>query len=95
MNLNYKEFGQGDPIVILHGLFGMLDNWQTIARQLSDHFTVYIVDQRNHGKSPHTIHIGYDLMAEDLKGFMEQHFMFKAHIIGHSMGGKNGHAVCT
>lgn len=88
MQLNYKSFGQGDPIVILHGLFGTLDNWQTIAKQLAEQYTVYIVDQRNHGRSPHREEMNYPVMAEDLKTFMESHWMYKAHIVGHSMGGK-------
>lgn len=88
MRLHYKSFGQGDPIVILHGLFGTLDNWQTIAKQLAEQYTVYIVDQRNHGRSPHLDEMNYHLMAEDLKTFMESQWMYKAHIVGHSMGGK-------
>lgn len=86
--MNYKSFGQGDPIVILHGLFGTLDNWQTIAKTLADDYTVYIIDQRNHGRSPHLPEMNYSLMAEDLKAFMENNWMFKAHVMGHSMGGK-------
>ena len=88
MHLNFKEFGQGDPVIILHGLFGTLDNWQTIAKQLAENHTVYIVDQRNHGRSPHTDDHDYLCMAEDLRQFMEANWIFKAHIIGHSMGGK-------
>ena len=88
MQLNYKEFGQGDPIIILHGLFGMLDNWQTIAKKLAADHTVYIIDQRNHGRSPHTDVHDYPSMAEDLKTFMEENWIYNAHIIGHSMGGK-------
>lgn len=88
MELNYKEFGQGDPIIILHGLFGMLDNWQTIAKKLAEDYWIFIVDQRNHGKSPHVDGLSYSLMAEDLKSFMDQHWIPQAHIIGHSMGGK-------
>jgi esterase len=88
MSLQFKSFGAGDPVIILHGLFGTLDNWQAIAKQLAEHFTVFIVDQRNHGKSPHTEHISYPLMAEDLRKFMEDHWVYDAHIIGHSMGGK-------
>lgn len=88
IELNYKEFGQGDPIIILHGLFGMLDNWQTIAKKLSEDYWVFIIDQRNHGKSPHLDGLSYSLMAEDLQKFMEQQWIPKAHIIGHSMGGK-------
>jgi pimeloyl-ACP methyl ester carboxylesterase len=88
MQLNYKSFGQGDPVIILHGLFGTLDNWQTIARQLAEHYSVFILDQRNHGRSPHADVHDYPSMAEDLRAFMESQWMYNAHIIGHSMGGK-------
>jgi len=88
MQLNYKEFGQGEPLIILHGLFGTLDNWQTLAKRFAENYTVFIIDQRNHGKSPHMDEHSYELMAEDLRIFMESNFMFKAHILGHSMGGK-------
>jgi esterase len=88
LDLNYKSFGQGDPIIILHGLFGTADNWQTVGKKLAEHYTVYLVDQRNHGRSPHHPQMTYVDMAEDLHHFMEAHWIFKAHIIGHSMGGK-------
>ncbi len=88
MELNYKSFGSGEPVIILHGLFGMLDNWQTMAKRLAKDFTVFTVDQRNHGRSPHMDDISYPLMAEDLLLFMEHHWIYNAHIIGHSMGGK-------
>ncbi|MBI1226570.1 MAG: alpha/beta fold hydrolase [Bacteroidetes bacterium] len=89
MELNYKTFGQGDPVIILHGLFGTLDNWQTIARQLAENYSVFILDQRNHGRSPHAEPHDYPTLAEDLRQFMEAHWMYDgAHVIGHSMGGK-------
>ena len=88
MQLNFKTFGQGEPIIILHGLFGMLDNWQTIAKKLADTHTVFIVDQRNHGRSPHVEEHTYAGMADDLLQFMQDQFIQKAHILGHSMGGK-------
>ncbi|MEL6635279.1 MAG: alpha/beta fold hydrolase [Bacteroidota bacterium] len=88
MELNYKSFGQGPPLVILHGLFGMLDNWQTIAKQLAAQHSVFIVDQRNHGRSPHTEDFNYRLLAEDLRGFLESQWIYRSHILGHSMGGK-------
>ncbi|MEM1218381.1 MAG: alpha/beta fold hydrolase [Bacteroidota bacterium] len=88
MELNYKTFGQGSPVLILHGLFGTLDNWQTIGKQIAEHHMVYLIDQRNHGKSPHTDDFNYPLLAEDLHHFMESQWIHEAHIIGHSMGGK-------
>ena len=88
MDLNYKTFGQGEPLLILHGLFGTLDNWQTLGKQLADHYTVYLIDQRNHGRSPHVEDMNYPAMASDLKEFMEANWIYGAHILGHSMGGK-------
>ena len=88
MQLNFKTFGQGFPLIILHGLFGSLDNWQTIAKKLADKLQVYIIDQRNHGKSPHSNEFNYELLSNDLLEFFEQQKIHKAHIIGHSMGGK-------
>ena len=88
MKLNYKSFGAGFPVIILHGLFGSLDNWQTIAKQLAKHFMVYIIDLRNHGRSPHDEAFDYEVMVEDLQLFLESQWIYEAHIIGHSMGGK-------
>lgn len=91
MQLNFKKFGDGFPVIILHGLLGSLDNWQTIAKKLAESgngFSVYIIDLRNHGRSPHSNEFSYELLAEDLKVFFVAQKITKAHIIGHSMGGK-------
>lgn len=88
MQLHYRSYGEGQPVIILHGLFGMLDNWKTIAKKLSEDFMVYIIDLRNHGKSPHHPDMSYPIMAQDINQFMEDQWIFNAHIIGHSMGGK-------
>jgi len=88
MNLNHKIYGQGEPLIILHGLFGMLDNWQTLAKRFAEKYMVIAIDQRNHGRSPHLAEHNYPLMANDLKEFLENNWIYKAHILGHSMGGK-------
>ena len=88
LTLNHKAFGQGDPVLILHGLFGTLDNWQTVGKRLAEDYAVYLIDQRNHGRSPHVEGLNYPLMAEDVQAFLESNWIYKAHIIGHSMGGK-------
>ena len=75
-------------MIILHGLFGMLDNWKSIGAKLSKQFTVFLIDQRNHGKSFHHPDMNYQLLAQDIKKFMENHWVFEAFVIGHSMGGK-------
>lgn len=88
MELNYKSLGQGEPLLILHGLFGTLDNWQTLAKSWAEDYLVYLIDLRNHGRSPHVDSLNYPAMAEDLSEFMEQNWIHKAHVLGHSMGGK-------
>lgn len=88
MKLNYKVFGTGEPLIILHGLLGSLDNWQSIAKKLAERNTVYIIDQRNHGKSPHSNDFSYALLVDDLLNFYVEHEITSANVLGHSMGGK-------
>jgi esterase len=88
MELFYREYGQGEPLIILHGLFGSADNWMTQAKMLGERFHVYTVDQRNHGLSPHSPDHDYLAMTEDLNDFFKQRGLEKAIVLGHSMGGK-------
>jgi len=88
MKLNYKKLGEGPALIIVHGLYGSLDNWLTIAKELSKNFEVFIVDQRNHGNSPHADSHTYLDLKNDLLEFMDDHKINKAVLLGHSMGGK-------
>ncbi len=89
VKLFYRKYGEaGPPLIIVHGLYGSGDNWVTIARELSDRFEVYVVDQRNHGQSPHSDTHDYPTMRDDLKTFMDAEGIDQAVLIGHSMGAK-------
>jgi esterase len=88
MKLHYKELGHGQPLLILHGLFGTLDNWATLAKRLSEHYNVFLVDLRNHGRSPHDDQHNYDLMADDVLELIDDLQIPTPAIMGHSMGGK-------
>lgn len=88
MKLFFRELGQGEPIIILHGLFGSSDNWLTQAKLFGTHYKVYSIDLRNHGQSPHSNDFDYTSMVSDLKEFIEEHQIQSPVIIGHSMGGK-------
>jgi esterase len=88
MNLFFREFGEGQPVIILHGLFGQSDNWVTVGRRIADQFHVYIPDQRNHGQSPHTSIHSFPAMTDDLAEFIEELHIENPVLIGHSMGGK-------
>jgi esterase len=88
MKLFYRKYGNGPPLIILHGLYGSSDNWVTIANKLSDRFTVYLPDQRNHGQSPHSDIHDYDSMRDDLYELANDLRIKKFFLCGHSMGGK-------
>ena len=88
MKLFYRELGQGQPIVIMHGIFGSSDNWLTQAKILSEQYRVITLDLRNHGQSPHDPTFDYPAMANDLVEFIREHKLKDAIVVGHSMGGK-------
>ena len=80
MELFYKKIGHGHPLIVMHGLMGMLDNWATPAKVLAQHFEVYLVDQRNHGHSPHSDDFSYQEMSDDLYEFIITHQLEGANI---------------
>ena len=88
MVLHFRKIGSGCPLILLHGLYGSGDNWISIGRALSGHFTVYLMDQRNHGLSPHSSEHNYDELTTDIEEFIFSHKLEKICIMGHSMGGK-------
>ncbi|MFN5331144.1 MAG: alpha/beta fold hydrolase [Bacteroidota bacterium] len=88
MQLNFKKSGSGPPLVILHGLFGSADNWYSIAKDLEGSFTLYLVDQRNHGDSPHSSVWNYEVMVEDVRELLVTEGLDSVYLMGHSMGGK-------
>ena len=88
MELYHKIYGEGDPVIIIHGLFGMSDNWASFAKKLAESRMVITVDVRDHGKSPHTDDFNYALCAGDIAEFMQANWIYEADVIGHSMGGK-------
>jgi pimeloyl-ACP methyl ester carboxylesterase len=81
--------GKGQPLCILHGFLGMLDNWKTLGTLYADNgFQVHLIDQRNHGKSFHSPDFNYDFLSDDLGAYMDYHNLETTYLIGHSMGGK-------
>jgi esterase len=93
MKLFYRRYGHGPPLIILHGLYGSSDNWVSIAKSISDRFTVYLPDLRNHGNSPHNNLHDYDSMSNDIIELSEALNINQYFLSGHSMGGKVAVAV--
>lgn len=88
MKLHFKKIGSGQPLLIIHGLFGSSDNWGTIGKRFAENHTVYLIDQRNHGHSNHDEIMNYEAMAEDLMELINDENINNPILLGHSMGGK-------
>ena len=86
--LHSRILGEGKPLLILHGYFGMGDNWKTLGNQFSEEYQVHLIDQRNHGRSFHAREFNYEVMTDDLLNYMDHHNLENTFLLGHSMGGK-------
>ncbi|REE80736.1 pimeloyl-ACP methyl ester carboxylesterase [Lutibacter oceani] len=88
MILHSRILGEGKPLLILHGYFGMGDNWKTLGNKFAENFEVHLLDQRNHGRSFHSDEFDYELLVEDLHNYILHYNLEKVYLLGHSMGGK-------
>ena len=88
MKLFSRIMGEGQPILIVHGLFGMSDNWQSLGKKFADFYEVHLIDQRNHGRSPHSAIFNYEVLANDLLNYIKNHKLKNVILMGHSLGGK-------
>ena len=86
--LSHTSVGAGEPLVLLHGLFGSGRNWQSLARRFAESFEVVSVDLRNHGQSFHADEMNYSVMAADVAALLETLGLENCRVLGHSMGGK-------
>lgn len=89
MKLFFRQTGETGPaLIVLHGIFGSADNWLTVGKVLGEHFRVFLLDQRNHGRSPRSEDFGYQEMAADVMEFISDQGLENPIVLGHSMGGK-------
>lgn len=88
MNLYYQSQGEGQPLLIIHGLFGSSDNWRSMAKYFAKWYQVISVDLRNHGRSFHSDTQSFQAMADDIYQLCQQLGLPKVHVLGHSLGGK-------
>ena len=88
MKLFSRIYGNGQPLIIIHGLFGMSDNWNTLGERFAKYCNVHIIDLRNHGRSPYSEDFNYDVMCDDVLEYIEYKNIKKPILLGHSLGGK-------
>jgi pimeloyl-ACP methyl ester carboxylesterase len=88
MKLHHRILGEGEPLIIMHGVFGMSDNWQSLGRKWAESYQVHLLDLRNHGRTEHSDEFSYSLMADDIAEHLDRYNLDRANLLGHSMGGK-------
>jgi len=88
LQLAGTETGEGEPLLIVHGLFGSKRNWSAISKALGRTYRVITLDLRNHGESPHAPEMSYEAMADDIATFIDAKNLAPVSLLGHSMGGK-------
>jgi pimeloyl-ACP methyl ester carboxylesterase len=88
MRLNFQLQGDGVPITLVHGFVGEFGHWRVMSKRFAAHFKVYSLDLTNHGASPHSPVMHYAAMADDVREFFTSENIDRAHLLGHSMGGK-------
>ena len=88
LDLHYTSLGEGEPLLVLHGLYGSGNNWNSQAKSLAERYRVILADLRNHGRSPQSPDMSYPAMAADLERLLDTLGLDSARVLGHSMGGK-------
>jgi len=89
MKLHSKIYGdKGQDLIVIHGLFGMSDNWNSLGKKFAKYCKVHLIDLRNHGRSPHSENFNYEVMCEDVLEYINDHNIQNPILLGHSLGGK-------
>jgi esterase len=88
MDLFYREFGSGSPVIMIHGLLGMSDNFIPAAKKIAENNKVILPDLRNHGNSPHSEEFNLEVLTGDIIALYHKLHFNSAVIIGHSLGGR-------
>lgn len=88
LDLAFEACGDGDPVLLLHGLYASSRSWRRIADGLALTHRVIAVDLRNHGRSPRAVHMSYLALADDLLELIQRQSLGRPYLVGHGLGGK-------
>jgi pimeloyl-ACP methyl ester carboxylesterase len=88
IQLAYQTFGQGDPLILLHGGFGSVEMFGPNIDALAAGRQVIGVDLQSHGRSPAADRpMRFETMADDIAGLVRHLGLAKANVMGFSLGG--------
>ena len=88
IKIHYQEYGEGEPLLLLHGGSLTSGSWKWFIPEASKHFHVYAIDSRGHGKTNNPDgEISYRQMADDVAGFIRKLNLNKPVVMGYSDGG--------
>jgi pimeloyl-ACP methyl ester carboxylesterase len=88
VELHYEEYGQGTPVIFLHGFPFDHTIWSPLVPLLESEARLVLPDLRGFGRSPVTGDVyTMRLLAEDIRLLMDRLGLEKAVLVGHSMGG--------
>ncbi len=83
----YETYGQGTPLLLIHGGLGSIMNFENSIKDLSKHFKVIAMDSPGHGRSSHVDSLSYPLLADNISLFIDKLELDSLYIIGWSDGG--------
>src|SRR5689334_4973448 len=85
----YEEYGQGRPLVLLHGAFYTIDmNWGQLIPELAKTRKVIAIEMQGHGHTPFSNRkLSMTTLASDVEGVMDYLKIDSADVVGYSMGG--------
>ncbi|HUS13619.1 MAG TPA: alpha/beta hydrolase [Chloroflexia bacterium] len=89
LSIYYEEYGQGEPLILLHGGTATLRSWQEHLPAFAEHFRVIAVDSRGHGRTNNPAgELGYSQMADDVSALVEALNLTRPLVFGYSDGGQ-------
>ena len=87
VEINYEVFGEGQPLILLHGNQEDYHIYDELIEKLKDNYMIYAIDSINHGQRCKIIDFSYDAMTQDIYQFIRHLKINKPHILGFSDGG--------
>ncbi|MCL2786066.1 MAG: alpha/beta hydrolase [Methanomassiliicoccaceae archaeon] len=85
--INYEVVGSGTPVILITGFGGDITFWNNLVPLLSSNYRLIMIDNRGAGRTEYNGRFTTDDMTDDVVSLMDHLSVYKAHVVGWSMGG--------